>query len=186
MNPAYDLLQQQAQVNKQLYTVLRFACRCDHVTALVMNTYESATVFIAAKVNTARVYTVGKMEDTIVESFKNMAKDAGINFNIDNLGDRELEETDLLYINTPAEGNYRAMELTKYSSKVRKYIILPNTVAHAHIPSNNIKMADNSQAIGLVFGINHFLQTYDNWFIMEHDDLDPGMTVLVNKDNVQC
>jgi len=186
MNSAYDLFQQQAEKNKQLYTLLRFACRCDLVTALVMNTYEAATAFLAAKVNKARVYSVTPLDDNIANPFRKMAKDLDVNFVLDKLGDTDLDSTDLLYINTPAEGNYRAMELGKYASKVKKYIILPNTVLHAHTPANTIKLADNTTPIGLVFGINHFLQTNDNWFILEHDDLDPGMTVLVNKDNVQC
>ena len=49
------------------------------------------------------------------------------------------------------------------------------------IRSSYVNPAINGNFVGLVFGINHFIQTHDNWFILEHDDIDPGMTVLVNK-----
>ena len=183
MNPAYELLQKQAEQNKQLYTLLRFACRCDHVTALTMLNYESATVFLAAKNDVIRVLNLGKPDAKAVETYTTISKDLNVDFQIaENTGD--IEPTDLLYISTPAEGNYRAMELMKHASKVKKYIILPYTVINAHTPSQNIKLADGVTPIGLVFGINHFLQSNDDWFILEHDDLDPGMTVLVNKKNV--
>jgi hypothetical protein len=183
MNPAYELLQKQAEHNKQLYTLLRFACRCDHVTALTMLNYESATVFLAAKNEVIRVLNLGEPDSKALETYKIISKDLDVDFQImENTG--EIEPTDLLYISTPAEGNYRAMELTRHAGKVKKYILLPNTVANAHTPSPNIKLADSVTPIGLVFGINHFLQANDDWFILEHDDLAPGMTVLVNKKNV--
>ena len=103
---------------------------------------------------------------------------------IEQLQKNELEATELLYINSPAEGNYRAMELGKYAPFVSKYILLPNTVRNGLTASQQIKLADDIQPIGLVFGINHFLQSNDDWFILEHDDIDPGITVLVNRKNV--
>jgi hypothetical protein len=150
-----------------------------------MNTFESAIAFLAAKCTTSNVLTVTAVDENAVDRYKKIADELDVSLSFNALSE-EIAPTELLYINTPAEGNYRAMELIKYSSKVSKYIILPNTVTHAHKPSNTIKLGDGITPIGLVFGINHFLQEHDNWFILEHDDLDPGMTILVNKDNVSC
>jgi hypothetical protein len=183
MSSAYELLQKHAEKFKQLYTVLRFACRCDHVTALIMQTYEPATAFLAAKNSVIRIYDLGAIDPKVGEVYNTIANDLEVDFVLEQ-GKGEIEETDLLYINTPAEGNYRAMELGRYAAKVKKYIILPNTVANGLTAAPTIKLADNVQPIGLVHGINHFLQSNDDWFIMEHDDLDPGMTVLVNRKNV--
>ena len=185
MNSAYELLQKQAEVNKQLYTLLRFACKCDNVTALCLNNYESAVAFLAAKPKVISMLNVTDMNTSALEAYIKIAKDLKINFKF-NVAGEDIESTDLLYIDTPPEGNYRAMELEKYSSKVKKYIIITNTMANAHKPSDKIKLADGIQPIGLVFGINHFLQKNDNWFIFEHDDISPGITILINKDNVIC
>ena len=185
MNPSYQLFQTHAQDNPQLFTLLRLAVGCDHVSALTMNSYESASTFLTAQVNNIRIYNLTDIEENIKTPLLAYAKEIGVNFSMEpNKG--EIEETDLLYINTPAEGNYRAMELGKFAEKVKKYILLPNTVLNAHKASETIKLSDEVKPIGLVFGINHFLQTNDSWFILEHDDFTPGLTVLVNKDNVKC
>ena len=178
---AYNLLQKQAETNKQIYTVLRFACQCKHVSALVLNTYESATAFIAAKVQTIRMYSLADVDDTAAAIYQEAAKNMSLDFNVNKLAEDGIEDTELLYINTPSEGTFRANELVKFNSKVSKYILLPNTTKFGLHPSDNIKLGEGQTPIGLVFGINHFIQTHDNWFILEHDDIDPGMTVLVNK-----
>ena len=184
MTTAYDLLQKTAETNKQLYTLLRFACRCDHVTALEFNSYESAVVFLAAKNKTSRIHPLGPVDDPSILQLRNLAEETELDQKIEQLQKNELEATELLYINSPAEGNYRAMELGKYAPFVSKYILLPNTVRNGLTASQQIKLADDIQPIGLVFGINHFLQSNDDWFILEHDDIDPGITVLVNRKNV--
>lgn len=185
MNPVYKLFHAEAENDPQLYTLLRFSCECDHASALTMNSWESAVTFLTAQIKKIRIYNIAEIDKDSANKLNLAAREIGVNFSIAPVRD-EIEETDILFINTPAEGNYRAMELGKHASKVRKYIVLPNTVAHAHEASNKIKLADEIKPIGLVFGINHFLQSNDNWFILEHDDVNPGVTVLVNKDNVKC
>jgi len=181
MTTSYDLLQKHAEQNKQIYTLLRFACRCEHASALTMNTYDSAIVFLSSKIPTSRIYNITDISESVTAMFTDLSKD--LDFKILKATD-EIENTDLLYIDTPAEGNFRASELTRHANKVSKYILLPNTVKNGLTPSPTIKLADDQKPIGLNFGINHFLQTNDNWFILEHDDVDPGMTVLVNRKNV--
>jgi hypothetical protein len=183
MNPAYELLQKQAAANKQLYTLLRFACTCDHVTSLNFNSYESVTTFLAAKCATIRARSLSALDQSLKENYEKIAKEIEVDLEFLPVVD-VIEPTDLLYINTPAEGNFRASELAKYAAQVKKYILLPNTETNGLKPSDTIKLADNQTPIGLIFGINHFLQTHDDWFILEHDDVDPGMTVLVNRRNV--
>jgi hypothetical protein len=183
MNPAYELLQKQAEANRQIYTLLKFACRCDHVTSMNFNTYESATAFLAAKCNTIKVRSLSAIDEKLKENYEKIAKEIEVELEFLPVVD-VIEPTDLLYINTPAEGNFRASELAKYSAQVKKYILLPNTETNGLHPSNAIKLADGQNPIGLVFGINHFLQMNDDWFILEHDDIEPGMTVLINRKNV--
>ena len=182
MNPAYTLFQEAAEKNKQLYTLLRFACRCDTATAFIVNDYNPTVAFLAAQNKSIQILSMIETDKSVLEKFGKLSGEieSELKFSLVN-GD--IDETDLLYIDTPAEGNYRAMELGRYESKVKKYIILSNTVKNAHVANNNIKMPDNVPAIGLVHGINHFLQLNDKWFILEHDDLDPGVTVLVRRDN---
>ena len=185
MNPAYELLQKQAEANRQIYTLLKFACRCDHVTSLNFNSHESVTAFLAAKCSKIHARMLSNLDETVKQNYETIAKEIGVNLEFLPVVE-VIEPTDLLYINTPAEGNFRASELAKYSAQVKKYILLPNTETNGLQPANTIKLADNQTPIGLVFGINHFLQTHDDWFILEHDDIEPGLTVLVNRKNVDA
>ena len=183
MSQAYELLQKTAESSKQIYTLLRFACKCDDVTGLTMNNWESVGVFLSAKNKNIKIHSLMEIDDNIKTTFNPIADEIGVNLKFNTMPD-VLVPTELLYINTPEEGNFRLQELTKYSGQVSKYIILPNTQKFAHTPSAQIKLANNMTPIGLVFGINHWLQNNDDWFILEHDDVDPGMTVLVNRKNV--
>lgn len=183
MNTLYKLFQEAAEKNNQLYTLLRFAARCDHVTAVTLNSYESVVAFLAAKNSVIRVANLATVNSADVDILNNIASEFEVDLRIE-MNNGEIESTDLLYIDSPGEGNYRAMELSRYAPNVKKYILMPNTVLYAHEASPKIQLADSVQPIGLVYGINHFLQLNDDWFILEHDDLPPGMTVLVNKKNV--
>jgi hypothetical protein len=148
-----------------------------------MNSWEPAIAFLSGKIPTIRMYNLGDIDIKELEKYTAIAKEIEVNFQVAQITE-EIEDTDLLYINTPAEGNYRATELHRYAKKVRKFILLPNTVAYGHQAVPNIKLSSDAKPIGLVYGINHFIQNNDNWFILEHDDVLPGMTILVNKDNV--
>lgn len=183
MNPAYEHFQKEAEKNKQLFTLLRFACRCNHLTALTFNTSEAVPAFLSAKAAKIRIRSLAALDAKETSNYLEMAQQLKLDLEFLPIVD-VIEPTELLYINTPAEGNYRAQELTKYAAQVSKYICLPNTVSNGLTASPMIKVPDNMQPIGLNFGINHFLQTYDDWFILEHDDIEPGMTILVNRKNV--
>lgn len=182
MNPAYELFQKAAETNKQLYTVLRFACQCSSATTLTLNTFESLVAYLAGQVKDIQIITVTDLDKSVFETYSKLSAELDVNLTFTTASDK-IYKTDLLFIDTPAEGNFRAMELSKYAEHVNKYIILSNTVKHAHAPSPTIKLPENVQPIGLIHGINHFLQSNDQWFILEHDDVDPGVTVLIRKEN---
>jgi hypothetical protein len=147
------------------------------------NSYESVTAFLAAKCSTIRARSLTAIDEKLKANYEKIAEQIDVDLEFLPIVD-VIEPTELLYINTPAEGNFRVSELIKFSSLVTKYILLPNTEVNGLKPANTIKLPDDQKPVGLVFGINHFLQTHDDWFILEHDDIDPGMTVLVNRKNV--
>ena len=180
MNPSYDLFQKKAEINKNLYTLLRFACRCDHNSAFSKDA-DSTIAFLAAKSKKINIFNYGD-KPIDVTGLQPIADEIESELTIANGYDSFLE-TELLYIDTVGEGNLKALELKKYGDNVKKYIILPNTFKYAHSPEINPALPIDKK-IGMNFGINHFLSTNHDWFILEHDDVDPGMTVLVNRKNV--
>jgi len=182
MNTAYELFQKQAEENKQLYTLLRFACKCDHVAAFVKNT-EAAIVFLAARNKNIDIFNCGDVPLNF-EKLDPILSTLELTMTVAN-GYSSFEKTELLYIDSISEGNIKAMELTNYGNRASKYILIPKTVKYAHNPEENISVPLEKK-IGIVFGINHFIMNNDDWFILEHDDVDPGMTVLINRKNVDA
>ena len=179
MNPAYELFQKQAEANKQLYTILRFASRCDHCAAFISNA-NSVIAFLAAQNKKIEIFNYGNKKIDI----SNLIPIADLlESTIESFDQFKETDAELLFIDTVSEGNLKAMELEQYSRHIKKYIIIPNTAKYAITPQQNIELPFE-QKIGMNFGINHFLMKNDNWFILEHDDVDPGMTVLVNRKNV--
>ena len=179
MNPAYELFQKQAESNKQLYTVLRFASQCDHCAAFTSNS-NIAVTFLAAQNKKIDLYNFENSKIN-VDSLTSIADQLECTLEV--FEKFKETEADLLFIDTISEGNLKAMELDQYSRHIKKYIIIPNTVKYAHEPQKDIELPFEKK-IGMNFGINHFIMKYDNWFILEHDDVEPGMTVLVNRKNV--
>jgi hypothetical protein len=180
MSRAYDIFQKLAEHNKQLYTLLRFACRCDHTAALTRSS-ESAFTFLAAKNKQIEIFNFDE-KPFDMEKLDSIANENNLQFSVKTAFE-EYTGSDLLYIDTFAEGNIKAMELTNYGLKANKFIIMPKTSRFAHNPEPHINIPLEKK-IGTIFGINHFLMANDDWFILEHDDADPGMTVLVNRKNV--
>jgi len=182
MNTAYELFQKKAEDNKQLYTLLRFASKCNHSAAFVKNT-EAAVVFLAARNKKIDIFNCGDVPINF-EKLTLIATNLELDMTVAN-GYGSFEETELLYIDSIAEGNIKAMELTNYGNRASKYILIPKTVKYAQTPEENISVPLEKK-IGLIFGINHFIMNNEDWFILEHDDVDPGMTVLVNRKNVDA
>lgn len=185
MNPAYTLFHKKAEVNKQLYTLLRFAVNCDNVSAFV-KTDDAAITFLTAQNKKINICNYEDGDTSKYNDAVSIAKELDINLNIFKELDSSIDASvELLYIDTVAEGNLKAMELAKFGANVKKYIILNKTSKFAHNPEQDTRLPIDKK-IGVVFGINHFLQTNDDWFILHHDDVDPGMTVLVNRKNVNA
>lgn len=183
MNSSYVLVQEAAAEQLQLYTLMRYASKCSHVSAFTLNKYDALIAFLASQPSEIQIYNLGPVDFPTVEEYIKIAKELELDLSIGPIT-RQVQTTDLLYIDTPAEGNYRRSELDKFSKLVKKYILLPNTNRYGLSPAADIQLENNIQPVGLNFGINHFIQNNDNWFILEHDDSAAGMTVLVNRDNV--
>ena len=181
MNLAYESFHKQAEINKQAYTIFRFASKCNTVAALIKDD-RSIVTFLAAQ---NKKIDICPYESNIsIEKFDSISKEVGSKLTLyKDYSSFQISNIDLLYIDTFADGNLKAMELTKFGVDINKYIIITNTVKYAHSPEQGMNWPKDKQ-LGVIFGINHFITNNVEWFILEHDDLDPGITVLVNRKNV--
>lgn len=96
----------------------------------------------------------------------------------------EIEQTDLLFIDTLHTYQQLSKELKKHNHKVNKYIILHDTTTFGYKDEtfyNNAKISDDispNDKKGLMIALNEFLDVNKNWIIKEKFNNNNGLTIL--------
>lgn len=89
----------------------------------------------------------------------------------------EIEETDLLFIDTYHEYHQLKSELTKHASKVKKYIVFHDTVTFGEFGQDKTD-AINKNLKGLNPAINEFLEQNPQWIKKFEYTFSNGLLVL--------
>lgn len=172
-----DLLQEEYNWAKSIPTDIfyhldilnKLASKVDHVTEFGVRTGMSSRAFLAAPC-ILRSYDI-QLDDRVQELFNyalSQGKDVkyikGNTLNID------IDETDLLFIDTDHTYVQLKQELNLHNSKVNKYIAFHDTVTFA---------GPNAQdKYGLVAALLEFLAEHHEWQVMYHTPLNNGLTIL--------
>ena len=119
-----------------------------------------------------------------IGDYQTLANEYGVQFVFHNQMILDLEtiaDCDMLIVDSFAEGNFINTICSKFAQFVNRYIVVNNTFKHAHQSDPVVKLGNGAQPIGIVFGINHFLQTNDPWHIAENMYWEPGLTLLYRR-----
>jgi hypothetical protein len=183
MKVVYDNLTDNIKLNPQVLGLIKYASRVKHASILGAGNGLSLLALIIAGVRDIRLYD-SKMQD--VSQFRKICEEADINFAfICADAPQEIENTELLLIDTISEANYNYSELSFHYSKVSRYMLVTKTYTHAHDHQNNIRFPEGVTPAGLIHGINNFIVNYPNWHILEHLYWEPGLTILYNRKDPQ-
>ena len=163
-----------SDINAHLPTLKKYAERCEHITELGVRGIVSTWAFLMGMPKTLISVDIVNPE-TIGHNLQEVydcAKDLNIDFKfiLGNDLEIELEQTDLMFIDTLHTYDHLKKELTLLSSKVNKYIILHDTVAFG------IQGEDNGK--GLLQAMIEFLKENKNWKIEEQFFYNNGLTIL--------
>lgn len=99
----------------------------------------------------------------------------------------EIEETDLLFIDTLHRYDQLFKELNLHAKNIKKYIVLHDTANFAFNDedlydhaSDIVKSGKISEKRGLISAINDFIETNEgkNWFVFDVYNNNNGLTVL--------
>ena len=174
---------------EHLVTLRNLANECKHVTEFGTRYGISTSALICGQPDTVVSYDINR---GFFEPYKSeveaLAQKAGVNFQFiegDVLG-VDIEETDLLFIDTYHTYNQLTKELNKHSSKVKKYIVLHDTVTYGtsdEKPYQHGVVSDQltglqSATEGLWMALEDFLEANTDWMIKEHYENNNGLTVL--------
>lgn len=172
----YDVLcNVQSDINEHLPTLKRYTEECETVTEMGVRWVVSTYAFLSGKpkkitsIDFKHPIEYGGNLNDVIE----IAKENNVEFNFV-LGDTreiEIEETDLLFIDTWHVYEQLKKELEKHSPKTKKYIIMHDTtIFEYHGESNG--------HVGLWPAVIEFLQKNEDWIIYERYGNNNGLTVL--------
>ena len=170
-----------SDIYEHLPALRNLAEKCDHITELGVRTVVSTWAFLMARPRRFACYDI--LEHPNISVAARLAAGEGIEFEFFNRDvlKIEIEETDLLFIDTLHTYTQLLGELVRHSRNVRKSIVMHDTVSYGHRDE-----VDDGVVIakrGLVPAIVDFLNSADGsgWEHYGTDIGNNGLTVLVRK-----
>ena len=177
-----ELTNRESDINYHLQTLRYFSNQCDSIVEMGVRWIVSTWAFLDAKpkkltsydINHPNTWQEGELR---LNECKNFARENNIEFNFiqDDVLKVNIEETDLLFLDTWHVYDQLKKELKIHSSKVKKYIILHDTVTFG-------ETGETEGYKGINYAINEFLiENEGAWRLYEHYTFNNGLTVLRNE-----
>jgi hypothetical protein len=159
-----------SDINEHMDTLLRYAKECKHITEMGVRSVVSTWAFLESKPTKLVCIDI---EDCPVQVAESLAKESGIDFTFVRGDTRkiEIEETDLLFIDTWHIYEQLKKEFELHANKVRKYIIMHDTTTFGD-------SGEGGQHRGLWPAVEEFLGANSNWRMKERFTHNNGLTIL--------
>lgn len=174
-----EMVDTPSDINENLHILRELSSKCNHVTEFGVRWVVSTWAMLAGAPKRMISYDINYHIN--IELAKYLAKDAGIDFefNVRNVLDPglDIEQTDLLFIDTLHTYPQLVLELQKHSNKVNKYIAFHDTETYGY--SNEFGIF--SQPAGLMPAILSFVQENPVWHIIIKKTNNNGFLVLEQK-----
>jgi GT2 family glycosyltransferase/predicted Zn-dependent protease len=163
-----DACETPSDINEHLPTLYRLAQECRHVTEFGTRTGVSTTALLYAK--PARLVCYDRVKFPQVEHLQALAGPTEFVFVQQDVLWTEIEETDLLFIDTLHDYDQLAQELKLHAGKVRKYVVLHDTNTFA-------EKGETQGHRGLWPAVEEFLRA-GTFRLRERYDNNNGLAVL--------
>lgn len=164
---------------KHLPIISKVVEDCKHITEFGLGKGESTKAFLRHDVE-IHTYEIDPMPESV--KFIEQAKAAGKNITL-HIGDTravEIEETDLLFLDSYHSCDQVKKELELHAAKVRKYIMFHDTTLYGFV-GQGYKPESDYYELGVWPAIQEFLDTHIQWQIVHHVEENNGFTVLQKK-----
>ena len=143
------------------------AAKCAHITEF--SPKRESLIALATSANAKIVSYNLEASDTTIASLNKLREN--LDLSIKGTDDvAEIEQTDLLFIDSKHTAGKLAEELNKYHEKVNRYIVL-------HFTQKHQEKGEDGGA-GLLTALRVFLRTNPQWSVVYHSELQNGLTVI--------
>jgi hypothetical protein len=175
-----------SDINEHIPTLIEYASECEHITEMGVRAITSTWAFLGAAPKKLISYDIENpskwgADITMVE---NVAKQYGLDYEFrkQNVLKIDIEETDLLFLDTWHAYNQLKAELELHSSKAKKYIIMHDTTSYEFrdepLTSENAWEGELDFGRGLWAAIQEFLDSTDEWVLHKRYTNNNGLTIL--------
>ena len=166
---------EQSDINEHLPTLKRYAEECDHVTEMGVRTIVSTYALLMGKPKKMVSYDFRFVDTNFIKEL--VKDDTEFVFELADTLTLEMEETDLLFIDTLHNYNQLKKELELHGNKSRKYIIFHDTTTFEW----GGESYEGKPEVGLWPAIDEFLKENQHWEVYERFTNNNGLTVLKRK-----
>jgi len=175
-----------SDINEHIPALVEYASECEHITEMGVRAITSTWAFLGAAPKKLISYDIENpskwgADITMVE---NVAKQYGLDYEFrkQNVLKIDIEETDLLFLDTWHAYNQLKAELELHSSKAKKYIIMHDTTSYEFrdepLTSENAWEGELDFGRGLWAAIQEFLDSTDKWVLHKRYTNNNGLTIL--------
>ena len=186
------LCQTPSDINEHLPTLYKYSLLCDHITEMGVRDGVSTWAFLAARPKRLISYDFCFYEGVNKVIEVAMEETTEFHFIKVDVLDVDIEQTDLLFIDTFHHPLQLRREFARHSSKVNKYIILHDTESHKRVneilwpdeidamkkSGKNVDEYNNYPNTGIFSSIVDFLWQNRGWSIREVYSNNNGLTIL--------
>lgn len=124
-NKYIQLVSSPSDINEHLPTLARYARKCKHITEMWVRTALSTYAILYGKPADANLVSYDLEETKETKELQTMSKDW--DFRIGDTKKINIEETDMLFIDTLHDYDLLNIELKRHAGKVKKYILFHDT-----------------------------------------------------------
>lgn len=178
-----------SDINEHLPKLLEYAYSSETITEMGVRWVSSTWAFLLSNPKKLISYDIVKHDN--VDEVIRLSQKYGINYEFieQDVLKTEIDETELLFVDTLHTYNQLILELNLHAKKVNKFIILHDTVSFGRVDENVydhaselIKNFDNNKH-GLVTAVEDFLKSEEGlkWEIHEHYENNNGLMILKKK-----
>jgi hypothetical protein len=146
-----------------------FGERFESITELGVQKGSSTIGFASGKPKIMHSYEINDVMEERIKAL--LGRYVGWKYTIGDSRNVELEETDVLFIDTDHVYSQLIVELKKHAEKVKHYILLHDT-------ANCAMFGERGFEHGLLEALNEFLEGTNEWFIEKTLMNDHGVTIL--------
>jgi len=168
--------ERKSDINEHMPTLHHYASQCKHITEMGVRNVVSTWAFLKSMPNKLICYDI--MRSNNIDTAIAAANEVGIQlqFHQKDVLSVEIEETDLLFIDTLHQHDQLTQELKLHADKVRKYIILHDTSKFAYTDEVTGKEG------GLWPAVETFLSEHPEWQLKERYTNNNGLSILQRND----